>query len=227
MKKVYILIVIIFFVGAVFLSLRLLSSPTQNQSNTPPAPSNTNTIVNNSSLPAQTNSAADISLPLLTRSGERVTKKPFGIFITPQTSPIQPERFRGYHTGADFEIFPEELNADVVVHAVCTGPLSVRKSVSGYGGVAVQSCQLNGEAITVIYGHLRLSSIEQSVGDIVNHGDELGILGKGYSVETAGERRHLHLGFHKGADVNIRGYVNTQAELSGWIDPCQYVCYDE
>ncbi|MFA5107287.1 MAG: peptidoglycan DD-metalloendopeptidase family protein [Patescibacteria group bacterium] len=226
MKKGYILIVIIFFVGAVFLSLRLLSSPTQNQSNTPPAPSNTNTIVNNSSLPAQTNSAADTFLPPLTRSGERVTKKPFGIFITPQTSPVQPEHFRGYHTGADFEIFSDELNAEVAVRAVCTGPLSVRETASGYGGVAVQSCQLNGEAITVIYGHLRLSSIKQRVGDTITRGDELGVLGNNYSSETGGERKHLHLGFHKGTDINIKGYVGAQSELSGWLDPCLYVCHN-
>src|SRR3989344_6907506 len=34
---------------------------------------------------------------------ERITKKPFGIFITPQNSPIKPERFSGYHTGVDVE----------------------------------------------------------------------------------------------------------------------------
>ena len=33
----------------------------------------------------------------------RITKKPFGIFITTQNSPVQPERFSGYHTGVDVE----------------------------------------------------------------------------------------------------------------------------
>ncbi|MGE5392302.1 MAG: hypothetical protein ACM3NH_00970 [Candidatus Saccharibacteria bacterium] len=33
---------------------------------------------------------------------ERVTKKPFGIFVSPGHSPVDPERFRGYHTGTDF-----------------------------------------------------------------------------------------------------------------------------
>jgi hypothetical protein len=35
---------------------------------------------------------------------EEITKKPFGIFINPETSPVQPERFRGYHTGVDVEV---------------------------------------------------------------------------------------------------------------------------
>lgn len=34
---------------------------------------------------------------------KRITKKPFGIYITPQNSPVQPERFTGYHTGVDVE----------------------------------------------------------------------------------------------------------------------------
>ena len=32
---------------------------------------------------------------------ERITKKPFGIKISPENSPISPERFSGYHTGID------------------------------------------------------------------------------------------------------------------------------
>ena len=32
----------------------------------------------------------------LDRAGERVTKKPFGKFVTPQNSPVQPEKFYGY-----------------------------------------------------------------------------------------------------------------------------------
>jgi hypothetical protein len=158
------------------------------------------------------------------RAGERVTKKPFGIFITPQNSPVQPEKFRGYHTGTDFEIFPEELNADVPVVAVCDGKIVIKKTASGYGGVLVESCELNGEPVTVIYGHLKLASIKKNTGDSLAQGEEIGILGKAYSAETDGERKHLHLGIHKGAGVNILGYVQSKAELSGWFDPCLYAC---
>lgn len=160
----------------------------------------------------------------LERAGERVTKKPFGILINPQTSPIRPERFAGYHTGTDFEIFPEELNVEVPVRAVCSGEVKLKKSATGYGGVVIQSCELDKEPITVIYGHLRLASVTAKVGDKINSGDILGILGSAYSVETSGERKHLHLGFHKGTTVSILGYVQKRAELSNWIDPCLLIC---
>lgn len=155
---------------------------------------------------------------------DRVTKKYFGLKITPQFSPVQPERFSGYHTGTDFEIFPEELNSDVTVRAVCNGKLLQKTSAGGYGGVAVQSCVLDNQPITVIYGHLKLSSVLTVIGQEINRGNALGILGATYSTETDRERKHLHLGFHKGAGINILGYVSSQNQLSNWIDPCLYVC---
>lgn len=162
--------------------------------------------------------------PFLDRTAERVTKKTFGMFITPQNSPVQPEKFQGYHTGVDFEIFPEELNIEVLVQAICSGELKLKKYVNGYGGVAVQGCELDKEPITIIYGHLRLSSITANAGENISTGDIIGILGANQSTETNGERKHLHLGFHKGTTINLLGYVNSQSELSDWIDPCLYVC---
>jgi hypothetical protein len=190
-----------------------------------------NSWPNNASVPQATkapvqnqSSPSGFQLPL-DRAGERVTKKPFGIYITPQTSPVQPEKFSGYHTGADFEIFPEELNVNLTVHAVCSGKLLVKEYATGYGGVAVESCVLDGQPITVIYGHLKLASIAKNIGDNLDVGDALGILGAAYSTETNGERKHLHLGFHRGISINILGYVSNKAELSNWIDPCLYVCH--
>ncbi|EKE20679.1 MAG: hypothetical protein ACD_7C00505G0006 [uncultured bacterium] len=155
----------------------------------------------------------------LDRASERLTKKPFGIFITPDNSPVQPEKFSGYHTGADFEIFPEEENIDVIIEAVCSGKLLAKRYATGYGGVAVQSCDLEGEPITVVYGHLKLDSIKVALGDDIAIGEALGVLGKAYSPETSGERKHLHLGFHKGIEINILGYVSKKSALSGWLDP--------
>ncbi|MFA5986648.1 MAG: M23 family metallopeptidase [Parcubacteria group bacterium] len=160
----------------------------------------------------------------LERANERVIKKYFGIFITQQNSPIQPERFYGYHTGTDFEIFPEERDAPVVVKAICTGQVLVKRSATGYGGVVVQSCDVNGQPVTVIYGHMKLASISQKIGDHVDMGEEIGVLGSDKSIETGGERKHLHLGIHKGTGINIMGYVQKKNELDAWLDPCVYVC---
>lgn len=168
--------------------------------------------------------SADSFVPPLPNAGKRVTKKPFGIYITPATSPVQPERFTGYHTGADFEIFPNELNAVVPVAAVCNGKLLVKEWASGYGGVAVESCTLNNQPITVIYGHLNIASVKPAVGEIMQAGQPFADLGANKSQQTDGERKHLHLGFHKGTSINILGYVQNKSELQNWINPCLYVC---
>ena len=162
----------------------------------------------------------------LERAGERITKKKFGQYITPQNSPVQPEKFRGYHTGTDFEIFTEESNIDVSVKAICDGKIALKKTATGYGGVLVESCELDNQPIAVVYGHLKLASITKKAGDALAKGEEIGILGKAFNAETGGERKHLHLGVHKGSAVNILGYVQNQSELSGWLDPCglQSVC---
>ncbi|MEK7447653.1 MAG: hypothetical protein AAB632_02570, partial [Patescibacteria group bacterium] len=80
----------------------------------------------------------------------RVTKKPFGIYITPQNSPVQPEKFSGYHTGTDFETTPEEASQDIPVYAICTGKIRNKEIVSGYGGVIVQECTVDGQIVTVL-----------------------------------------------------------------------------
>ncbi|MDD5489906.1 MAG: M23 family metallopeptidase [Candidatus Moranbacteria bacterium] len=221
-KKIIILAFVIFFFAAVIIyNLWIIVSIKQTvvENN---LPSKVKDIVTSQITSGQKDQAAPTPVfgSPLDRAGERVTKKPFGIFVTPQNSPVQPEHFRGYHTGTDFEIFPEESNADVSVRAICDGKIAVKKTATGYGGVLVESCELDGQPITVIYGHLKLSSITNKVGDALAKGEEIGILGKAYSAETSGERKHLHLGVHKGTTVNILGYVQNQSELSGWIDPC-------
>ena len=88
----------------------------------------------------------------------------------------------------------------------------------------VQSCELEKKPITVIYGHLKLDSIKANLGENIDLGNIVGILGADKSPESDGERKHLHLGFHKGSNVDIRGYVKNNAELSDWVDPCLYLC---
>ncbi len=165
-----------------------------------------------------------VLVPPLDRPKERITKKPFGIFITPENSPVQPERFRGYHTGVDFEVFPEELEKEVAVKAICAGELIAKSYVNGYGGAAVQSCEIENQSITVLYGHLDLASIKIEEGENLKPSDILGNLGPDKSRETDGERKHLHLAFYKGNEINYAGYVQNESQLSSWINPCLYVC---
>ncbi|MBN2307307.1 peptidoglycan DD-metalloendopeptidase family protein [Candidatus Peregrinibacteria bacterium] len=157
--------------------------------------------------------------PPLENAAKRVTKKPFGIKISPNDSPVSPERFSGYHTGTDFEILEGEEDKKVTVYAICSGPLALKRDLNGYGGVMVQQCYYGEQEITVVYGHLNLSSIDAEAGDMLEEGQKIGILGKGFSEETDGERKHLHLGIHRGKEVSFLGYVNSAGELSAWLDP--------
>lgn len=159
----------------------------------------------------------------MTEALSRVTKKLFWTWITPASSPVSPERFKGYHTWADFETFASEQESDVVVQAICAGPLMLKKWATGYGWVAVQKCQIEGQDMTVVYGHLRLESITSSVDSVIWAWEHLGVLGKGFSQETDGERKHLHLSIHRWSVVNIRGYASTRQELKGWVDPMEYL----
>ena len=158
-------------------------------------------------------------LPPLADPAGRLTKKGFGLWVSPGHSPVSPERFTGYHTGLDFETFPAEQDIDVEVSAVCAGPLLLKKRASGYGGVAVQACRLGGRDVTVVYGHLALASIAAKAGDELAAGQAIGRLGRGFSAETDGERKHLHLSIHLGKTLDIKGYVQDQAALAGWLDP--------
>ncbi len=160
----------------------------------------------------------------LEESDQREIKKPFGIYITPEESPVQPERFKGYHTGIDFEVFEKELNNEVFVYAICQGKIELKNYINGYGGVLVESCLINEEPVTIVYGHLDLSSIDKAIGDRLMKGEKIGLLGKHKSQETDYERKHLHLGIHKGGNINILGYVNSKDQLSNWINPCVYLC---
>lgn len=152
-------------------------------------------------------------------ASDRITKKSFGTYVTPQDSPVSPERFRGYHTGVDFETTESEKDDDVEITALCSGKLVKKWVATGYGGYAVQSCTIDDKEVTVVYWHLRESSIKSAVDDELVAGDSLWVLWTWSSDETDNERKHLHLSIHLWSDVNIMGYTQSESELSGWLDP--------
>lgn len=150
---------------------------------------------------------------------DRVTKKPFGIYITPTTSPIQPEKFSGYHTGVDVEFTDTE--GEVLVVAIADGEVIVSRRVNGYGGVSIVRHEINDENILTLYGHLDPSSLT-TAGEFVQAGEQIGHLGKGGTSETDGERKHLHIGMLRGNSVSYLGYVATEEALKGWYDPMDF-----
>jgi hypothetical protein len=208
MRKTYLIILFVFVIGIIVVGILIFyKSVNRTAQNQQPVVTDNN--------PSEPQPQADIPL---VRARERVTKKPFGIKISPENSPIQPERFSGYHTGVDYEIFPGEENADVQVFAICGGNLLIKRTASGYGGALAQECNLENQAVTIIYGHIKLSSVKQKIGDYIAEGEKLAVLGKGYSTETDNERKHLHLGIHEGTIITLLGYVQKQSDLDQWID---------
>src|SRR4051812_39576346 len=97
-------------------------SPTLTTS-TPPTAASPSPTSPSSTTPAPTNG---LYLPI-SNGADRVTKKYFGTYVTPANSPVQPEKFKGYHTGIDFETTPEEQNVEVPILAACDGKLLLKK----------------------------------------------------------------------------------------------------
>lgn len=149
----------------------------------------------------------------------RITTKPFGLYVSPQSSPVDPERFTGYHCGADAEY--ADVTGVVPVVALAAGTVVRSGEADGYGGFVVIRHTLSGATYRVIYGHLKPYDLPV-VGDTVAGGQRLGELGAGYSSETDNERRHLHLGIHKGDGATIKGYVQGKQELDEWVDPASF-----
>lgn len=215
MKK----ILIIFSAVLVIVLAGFLIYKNFNKNKTAVPTANTSIPINTqtNSTPTQTNSS--VLADPIADFNSRITKKPFGIYITPQNSPVQPERFTGYHTGTDIEY--QDIASkmfDVPVYAIANGVVVVAQSVSGYGGAEIIKINIDGQDRNVLYGHLRLSSLPK-VGTQVKKGEQIGLLGTGYSSETDGERKHLHFAILSNDRIDLKGYVQNKPELSSWIDP--------
>ena len=146
----------------------------------------------------------------------------FGMYVTPdpKQNPIDPpERWTGYHAAQDIEIFPDEIDKDVPVYATCDGEVVFVGEVNGYGGVLIQSCKLNAEEITVLYGHINPSRIKVNINQVLKAGDEIGVLGNHKTRDAGYNRKHLHLQLHRGPEIVLSGYVSRSESLSSYIDP--------
>lgn len=157
----------------------------------------------------------------LPEADQRQTPLSFGLFVTPDpaNNPIDPpERFTGYHVAMDFEIRDDERTQDVPVSTICSGDVRFSGYAEGYGGLLVQNCRIDRQAVTILYGHLTLAPLPAEATRL-QKGQQIGILAPTRSYESGETRKHLHLGIHRGKTLDLRGYVQTQEELQEYIDP--------
>ncbi|RJQ13547.1 M23 family metallopeptidase [Candidatus Parcubacteria bacterium] len=155
-----------------------------------------------------------------------ITKKTFGIYITPETSPVQPDKFRGYHTGVDVEVSQADLSKEIPVFSMADGKVIESKEASGYGGLVVIEHIIDNQKVFAIYGHLDPASLAR-VGLVVKAGQQIGFLGDDKSQETDFARKHLHFGLYRSNPADIRGYVQSKNELSSWLDPVSFFKQDK
>ena len=211
MKKIFILIILLLTLIVLSYSIYIIIQKTQiNDSD--------NTQTSTTSIPSKSTQEipdSNFAFPIA-QFKKRITKKPFGIYITPQSSPVQPERFTGYHTGIDVEY--QDITKDVPVYAIADGEIIYSNFVSGYGGVLILKINISGLMHSVLYGHLRPSSLP-NIGKTFKKGDQMTVLGTNYSNETDSERKHLHFSILSNDRIDVKGYAQNQSELSGWIDP--------
>lgn len=163
----------------------------------------------------------DISYPL-PETLNRPTPLHFGLYVTPdpENNPIDPpERFTGFHAATDFEVLPgEEGDVEVPVYTICHGPVAFSGFVEGYGGLLIQRCTIQKEEVTVLYGHLRIAGLPAEKKSLKS-GTQIGYLATGRTYDSGGNRKHLHLGIHKGSRLDFRGYVPTEQQLDQYINP--------
>lgn len=185
-----------------------------------------NTVANSATESVTTVAQQEISVTTKSELSEpiaefqqRITKKPFGVYSTPETSPIENERFTGYHTGVDVEY--DDVSTHIPVYAIADGEIVYSQTASGYGGVFLLQFELDGVTHNALYGHIRPSTLPV-VGHQFKKGEEIAVLGTGFTSETDGERHHLHFAILANDSLDIRGYVQSENELSGWLDPVEF-----
>lgn len=153
-----------------------------------------------------------------------VTKKTFGQYINAENSPIENDRFTGFHTGDDVEVL--DVTEEVPFYALSDATVVAKRTVNGYGGVVILEFTdpTSLQIYHALYGHVDITSVEVEVGDTVTAGQELGVLGDDASKETDGERKHLHFSLYPYSTTErYAGYVNSIDDLKDWIDPAVFL----
>lgn len=146
------------------------------------------------------------------------TKLVFGQYVSPNSG----DRFSGYHTGDDIEV--TDVTTEVPFFALTSATVLRKETVSGYGGVLILEFTEGATTYQAFYGHVDLNSITAVVGDTVQAGDQLGVLGDDASSETDGERKHLHFAIYPSSGtVLYAGYISSDADLQQWLNPSDFL----
>ena len=146
----------------------------------------------------------------------RQTINPYGVYRN--------GRFNGYHSGVDVEVSSSDLEKDIPIYSIYEGTAASVENATGYGGVVTIKHKFGDAQLIAIYGQRRLKDIKVTRGQKVKPGELIGYLGASFSIETDGERKHLHFGLNKSGQRNILGYVSTKEELNeDWIDPTKFL----
>ncbi len=156
-------------------------------------------------------STGDIVLPIA-EYGERLRYKAFGEYIQ--------DRFKGFHVGDDIEYQTEQEEIPVV--AIANGTVIHKGTVEGYGGLIIVKHIIDGKSLKALYGHIDLLSSKLKKDDNVIMGQFLANLGDPESIETDGERKHLHFGIYEGDDLRLQGYEASLEKLANWINPYEF-----
>ncbi|KKQ38871.1 MAG: Exopolysaccharide biosynthesis protein, sugar transferase domain protein [Candidatus Moranbacteria bacterium GW2011_GWC2_37_73] len=103
---IFLFITIAIFVVAGFLYVKKANAPINNSQsttdNSQQATNNLQPTTDNKKNTANNNQKQETIDPL-DNALSRITKKPFGIYVNPKNSPVNPERFTGYHSAVDLE----------------------------------------------------------------------------------------------------------------------------
>lgn len=154
----------------------------------------------------------------------RVTFRWFGKLVSAgEVAPDCGQSFSGYHNADDLEVTSTEKQQPVPVYAIANGRIRQISNVNGYGGLLIMEANLEGQPVTLNYGHIDINSASVRVGDTISAGQQLALLGQGCSAQTDGERKHLHFAIHKSTEIDVRGYLPTQVALNSWINPKEFL----
>lgn len=157
----------------------------------------------------------------MTRYNERLTNRWYGKAITAKDSEPLACGFpyEGFHTGDDLEISEQEKNTNVPVYAIADGTVRDVATTTGYGGLIVIEHQLEDRTVTAYYGHIARAKTSLRKSDTVTAGQQITMLGDDCSNGSGNERKHLHFSIRNGSAIDVKGYVQTESELSSWVNP--------